>query len=75
MADTVLNGTIVRIRADKGFGFIRADQTGLEYFFHRTTCAPPTRFELINAGDRATFTIGESLKGPRAEMVVVGPYL
>lgn len=70
----VQTGRIVRLVADKGFGFIRDDNSNLEYFFHRSEfnghwgdlekdCKkkmnPPVEFKGSNGGH----------KGPRASDV------
>ena len=55
--------TIKRVVRDRGFGFIR-DQTGLEWFFHRTSVAGS--FDQLNDGQRVSFDEEPSEKGPRA---------
>ena len=57
-------GTIARIVADKGFGFVR-DESGVEHFFHRSSVRGAV-FELLREGQRVEFTPEESAKGPRA---------
>jgi cold shock protein len=56
-------GTIKKLVADKGFGFIR-DAQGQEHFFHRSACL--TAFERLSEGQAVTFTESDSPKGPRA---------
>ena len=58
-------GTIKRIVADKGFGFV-ADESGQEYFFHKSACQS---FESLREGQAVTFQTGQGPKGPRAENV------
>ena len=66
-----MNGVIVKIIPDKGFGFIRCK--GISYFFHRS--AYRGHFdELVDMfEDRTTidvtFDSEETPKGPRAENV------
>ena len=60
-------GTIKRIVADKGFGFV-ADESGQEYFFHQSACTS-TRFDDMREGQTVSFTVGQGPKGPRAENV------
>lgn len=58
-------GTIKKIIADKGFGFI--DTGGDDMFFHRNGCATP--FEDLREGDNVEYTAGQGPKGPCAENV------
>ena len=68
MAST-MKGSIKRLVADKGFGFILADD-GNEYFFHNTACTA-TRFDELQEGQAVTFERGQGPKGPRGENVRV----
>ena len=63
-----MNGTISKVIADKGFGFIKGDD-GQEYFMHRT--AVSGGFEQLREGQSVTFDKGQGPKGPRAENVQV----
>jgi cold shock protein len=58
-------GTIKKVVADRGFGFITAED-GKEYFFHRGGLVPPLEFDRLAGGERVSFEIEESPKGPRA---------
>jgi cold shock protein len=60
-------GTIKKIVADRGFGFISADD-GKEYFFHRSAIA---NFDALRGGERVSFEMEPSPKGPRAGRVRV----
>ena len=62
-----MRGTIKRVIADKGFGFIATDD-GQEYFFHHSAC-PETSLEALREGQAVTFEKGQGPKGPRAENV------
>jgi cold shock protein len=62
-----VNGTIKRLMADKGFGFVAA-QDGSEYFFHQSACVG-ARFDDLREGQAVTFETGQGPKGPRAENV------
>jgi CspA family cold shock protein len=61
----VTQGTVKRLVADKGFGFV-ADASGREYFFHQSGCAS---FDSLREGQQVTFEPGQGPKGPRAERV------
>lgn len=64
---STLNGTIKRIVADKGFGFILAGD-GNEYFFHQSGCRD-IMFDQLREAQSVTFERGNGPKGPRAENV------
>jgi cold shock protein len=64
------NGTIKKINADRGFGFIQADD-GKEYFFHRTGIDGLVGFEALTGGERVSFEVEPSPKGPRATRVKI----
>ena len=61
-------GTIKKVVADRGFGFITADDAK-EYFFHRNSLDGSLDFDRLVGGERVTFDIEASPKGPRAEHV------
>ena len=62
------NGTIKKVVADRGFGFITADDTK-EYFFHRNSLDSSLDFDRLNGGEKVEFEIEQSPKGPRASRV------
>jgi CspA family cold shock protein len=62
------NGTIKKVVADRGFGFITADDTK-EYFFHRNSLDSSLDFDRLNGGEKVEFEIEQSPKGPRASQV------
>jgi CspA family cold shock protein len=62
------NGTIKKVVSDRGFGFIGADD-GKEYFFHRDGLEPSVNFDSLSGGEKVTFEIESSQKGPRARRV------
>jgi CspA family cold shock protein len=64
-----MNGTIKRLVADKGFGFISAGD-GPEYFFHQSACSQVS-FDQLREGQAVTFDVGQGAKGPRGENVRV----
>jgi cold shock protein len=61
-------GTIKKVVADRGFGFIAAED-GKEYFFHRGGVQAPLEFDRLVGGERVSFEIETSPKGPRAIQV------
>lgn len=62
-----MRGKIVRLVREKGFGFIKASDTGLEHFFHRSGLQQTTkRFDELVEGQRVEFTETDGQKGPRA---------
>jgi CspA family cold shock protein len=61
-------GTIKRIVADRGFGFIAADDEK-EYFFHRGGLDATLEFDRLVGGEKVEFDVEASPKGPRANRV------
>ena len=61
-------GTIKKVVADRGFGFIAAED-GKEYFFHRGALQPSLDFDRLAGGERVSFEVEASPKGPRATHV------
>ena len=61
-------GTIKKIVADKGFGFIAAEQRGKELFFHISSVRDVT-FESLQEGQPVEFESEVGDKGPRATIV------
>jgi cold shock protein len=59
-------GTIKKVMADKGFGFIKGEQG--ELFFHHSA-VEDTTIEALTVGQAVTYTEGRGPKGPRAENV------
>jgi cold shock protein len=64
----VTTGTIKKIVADRGFGFITAEDAK-EYFFHRGALGPKLDFDRLVGGEKVSFEIEQSPKGPRAASV------
>ena len=62
---SMTNGTIKKLVSDRGFGFIAAED-GKEYFFHRDAV---DNFDSLNGGEKVTFEVEASPKGPRAKLV------
>ena len=61
-------GTIKKVVADRGFGFISAEDDK-EYFFHRGGLDSSIDFDRLVGGERVTFEIEDSPKGLRASQV------
>ncbi len=61
-------GTIKKVVSERGFGFIAAEN-GQEYFFHRDGLAPSVSFDGLRGGEKVTFEVETSPKGPRARAV------
>jgi cold shock protein len=61
-------GTIVRVVAGRGFGFIK-DDNGTDYFFHQQELGGGLDFASLQVGDRVTFEEQRGPKGPRAGSV------
>ena len=57
-------GTIARL-TDKGFGFIKRDGEEKDLFFHSTELVGVS-FDDLREGDKLTFEVGQSDKGPNA---------
>jgi CspA family cold shock protein len=62
------NGTIKKVVSDRGFGFIAAED-GKEYFFHRDGLDRSLDFDRLNGGEKVTFEVEASPRGPRASKV------
>ena len=63
-----MKGIVKKIVHGKNFGFIRADVTGAEFFFHRSALKNVSWDEL-EEGQEVEFEDVEGEKGPRAEDV------
>jgi cold shock protein len=62
------SGTVKKVVADRGFGFITADDTK-EYFFHRGALDSSLDFDRLVGGESVDFDIEQGPKGPRAVRV------
>ena len=61
------NGTVIK-KNEKGFGFIKVDGApdgSKDLFFHSNELQNVT-FDELQEGDKVSFTIGDSPKGPNA---------
>jgi cold shock protein len=61
-------GTVKKVVADRGFGFIAAEDEK-EYFFHRGALDSSLDFDRLVGGERVEFEVEQSPKGPRAIQV------
>ena len=59
-------GTIKKLLADRGFGFIKTERDDL--FFHMST-VQEVQFEDLQEGQSVEYTEGRGPKGPCAESV------
>ncbi len=56
---------IVAKKTDKGFGFIKRDDQGKDLFFHSNELQNVS-FDELQEGDKVSFEVGDSPKGPNA---------
>ena len=61
-------GTVARIIADKGFGFITREGEEKDLFFHRNE-VPNEQFDNLREGDTVSFEVQQGDKGPSAVQV------
>lgn len=57
-------GTIARV-TDRGFGFIKVEGEEKDLFFHSNELIG-VAFDSLREGDKVTFEVGNSPKGPNA---------
>ncbi len=62
-----MTGTMTRVVADRGFGFLKGDN-GTDYFFHRQEVGGGDLAHLL-PGARVAFEEQQGPKGPRAGSV------
>jgi cold shock protein len=60
-----MQGSIKKIIPEKGFGFITPDDGAKDLFFHSSEVKGVT-FPELKEGDKVSFEVGESPKGPNA---------
>jgi len=63
-----MEGTIKKVIAEKGFGFITVDGEEKDLFFHKNE-VKDVIFEELKEGDRVSFEKADSPKGPNATNV------
>ncbi len=59
-----MNG-VIKKKTDKGFGFIAVDGQEKDLFFHSKSLVDVT-FDELQEGDKVTFEVEDSQKGPNA---------
>jgi CspA family cold shock protein len=64
----VTTGTIKKVVAERGFGFIVAEDAK-EYFFHRSGLEPSIDFDRLSGGEQVAFEVEAGPKGARAVRV------
>jgi CspA family cold shock protein len=67
----VATGTIKKVISERGFGFIRGEDSK-DYFFHRGGLDASLDFDRLTGGEKVEFEIESSPKGPRASRVHAG---
>ena len=63
-----MTGSIKKVVPERGFGFIAAED-GQEYFFHRSGVDTSLDFERLAGGEKVSFAVENSDRGPRARGV------
>lgn len=58
-------GTVAKKVADKGFGFIKREGQEKDLFFHSNELKNIS-FDELQEGDKVSFEVGDSPKGPNA---------
>jgi CspA family cold shock protein len=59
-------GTITRLVAERGFGFIRPDVGGEDLFFHASQVRGAV-FETLRPGQRVVFTLAPDRRNPERQ--------
>lgn len=65
-----MTGIIKTLIADKNFGFITPDDGSKDIFFHASALGGGLQFSELQKGDKVSFDVEDSDKGPRAANVV-----
>lgn len=61
----MLTGTVKTV-TDKGFGFITQEGADKDVFYHETVLTGELAERKLKVGDKVTFEVEQSEKGPRA---------
>lgn len=70
----VKTGFIKKLVSDKGFGFIRRDDSGEDIFFHASGVAEPARFDDICENQLVTFLEETDREGRSKAVSVIVEY-
>lgn len=71
--DDIKTGTIKKIFRDKGFGFIKTeDSDDKDMFFHAREVVDP-EFDKLRIGMSINYLVGKSRRGPEAISIVAIP--
>lgn len=66
--ETMALGTVKWFNAEKGYGFITVDGSGIDVFVHWSAIAGEG-YRALAEGQRVELEVGEGEKGPQAESV------
>lgn len=64
-----VDGSIVRLTIDKGYGFIEIPELGRDIFFHRSALEDSLVFEDLDIGEAVRLEYTNTIKGLRAVSV------
>jgi cold shock protein len=67
---SIMTGTIKTLIPDKNFGFITPEDGAKDLFFHATSLNG-VEFTALKQGDKVSFDVEQSEKGPRAVNVTL----
>ena len=67
---SIMTGTIKTLITDKNFGFITPEDGAKDLFFHATSLNG-VEFTALKQGDKVSFDVEQSEKGPRAVNVTL----
>ena len=62
-------GIVKKLVSDRGFGFVTAED-GKDYFFHRDGLDSSLDFDRLVGGEKVSFEVESSPRGPRAVKVM-----
>jgi CspA family cold shock protein len=63
-------GTIITMRKDKGYGFVKPDEESVNLFFHTSRVLSP-EYESLNIGDRVEYLEEDVARGKQAVDIAV----
>jgi CspA family cold shock protein len=72
MTEEVKFGAVVFFSNKKGFGFIKEEEEGKDWFVHYSNIvAKEGTYRTLTSGQRVSFVVGTNNSGPQAEKVTV----